>query len=140
MPIKISRIVPAIAVAFSLFATVAPAQAEGDVANGEQLFKRCASCHKIGEDARNASGPVLTDVIGRVAGTYEGFRFSDALIAAGEAGLVWDEENLAEYIADPRAFIRTFLDDPSARIKMSFKIRKEDEREDIAAFLASLVE
>ncbi len=128
---------PAIALAFSIAAFATPVSA-GDAALGEQVFRKCRSCHKIGEDAKNASGPVLNEVIGRVAGTFPDFKYGDDLVAAGAAGLVWDETNVQDYIADPRAFLRTFLDDPSARAKMSFKLRKEEDRENIAAYLATL--
>ena len=128
---------PAIALAFSIAAFATPVSA-GDAALGEQVFRKCRSCHKVGEDAKNASGPVLNEVIGRVAGTFPDFKYGDDLVAAGAAGLVWDETNVQDYIADPRAFLRTFLDDPSARAKMSFKLRKEEDRENIAAYLATL--
>ena len=32
----------------------------------------------------------------------EGYNYSKALKDAGAAGLVWDETNLAEYLADPK--------------------------------------
>lgn len=138
MIFKTAHILPAIALALSLAVSAAPALAEGDAAAGEDTFRKCSSCHKVGEDAKNASGPVLEGIMGRVAGTFEGFRFGDDMIAAGEAGLIWDEINLAEYIADPRAFLREFLDNPRARAKMSFKLRDEQDRMDVAAYLATL--
>ncbi len=117
------------------------AYAEGDAAAGEDLFKRCKSCHGI-VDGDNTivrggrTGPNLFGIIGMTAGTVEGFRYGDDMVAAGEAGLVWDEENLAEYITDPTAFLRTFLGDESARAKMTFKLRSG--AEDMGAFLAGL--
>ncbi len=117
------------------------AYAEGDAAAGEDTFKRCKSCHGI-VDGDNTivrggrTGPNLFGMIGMTAGTVEGFRYGDDLVAAGEAGLVWDEENLAEYSADPTAFLRAYLDDDSARAKMTFKLRSGGE--DVAAYLASL--
>lgn len=71
-----------------LVATALPAfaQSEGDAANGETLFRKCAACHQVGEDARNRVGPVLTDVVDRAAGTYEDYRYGGSMTAAGEAG------------------------------------------------------
>jgi cytochrome c len=117
------------------------AYAEGDAAAGEDLFKRCKSCHGItnGDEVivrGGRTGPNLFGMIGMTAGTVEGFRYGDDLVAAGEAGLVWTEETLAEYVADPTAYLRTFLDDDSARAKMTFKLRSGGE--DVAAYLASL--
>ncbi len=121
------------------FAT--PALAEGDAAAGEKEFNKCKSCHMIVADdgteivKGGKTGPNLYGVIGRTAGTAD-FRYGDDLVAAGEAGLVWDEANLAEYAKDPRAFLRTFLDDSSAKSRMAFKLRKGSE--DVAAYLASV--
>ena len=40
-----------------------------DATKGEQVFKQCMTCHRIGPDAKNLIGPVLTGVIGRQSGT-----------------------------------------------------------------------
>jgi cytochrome c len=126
-------------VATGAFSTAA--FAEGDAAAGEALFKRCKSCHGItnGDEVivrGGRTGPNLFGMIGMTAGTVEGFRYGDDIVAAGEAGLVWPEEALAEYVADPTAYLRTFLGDDSARAKMTFKLRSGGE--DVAAYLASL--
>ncbi|MEM9636860.1 MAG: c-type cytochrome [Pseudomonadota bacterium] len=113
----------------------------GDAAEGEKTFNRCKSCHMIVADdgteivKGGKTGPNLYGVIGRQAGTAD-FRYGDDLVAAGEAGLVWDEANLAEYTADPREFLRTFLDDSKAKSRMAFKLKKGGE--DVAAYLASV--
>ena len=124
-----------------------PALAEGDVAEGEKLVaKRCKACHMIqnGDEVLlkgGKTGPNLWAVVGRQAGTAEGFsRYGDDLVAAGAAGLVWDVERLAAYLEDPRAFLRATLEDDGAKSKMNFKLRKEEDRADAAAYLATLVE
>ncbi len=116
------------------------AYAEGDAAAGEDMFKRCKSCHAItnGDEVivrGGRTGPNLYGIIGEKAGDVEGFRFGDSMIAAGEAGLVWDEENIAEYVADPTGFLRAYLNDDTARAKMTFKLRSGGE--DVAAYLAT---
>lgn len=122
-----------------------PALADGHVAEGEKLTaKRCKSCHMIvnGDDVilkGGKTGPNLWGVIGRQAGAEADFsRYGDDIVAAGAGGLVWDEANIAEFIADPKAFLRATLGDNKARSKMSLKVRKEEERAAIAAYLASL--
>lgn len=113
--------------------------AEGDAAQGEKDFKKCKSCHMVVSDEGETivkggkTGPNLWGVVGRTAGA-EDFRYGDDLVAAGEAGLVWDETNFVEYVQDPRGFLRTYLDDSGAKSKMSFKLKKGGE--DIYAFLA----
>ncbi|HBS49156.1 MAG TPA: cytochrome C [Rhodobacteraceae bacterium] len=122
----------------------APAAFAQDAATGEDEFRKCKSCHMIetpdGESIVKGgrTGPNLHGIIGRQAGTVEGFRYSDDLVAAGEAGLVWDEENIAAYMEDPRGFIREYLDDSSARSTMTFKMRRNSA--DVAAYLATFSE
>ena len=76
-------------------------QALGD----DKLFKRCKACHQIGQGARNKVGPHLNGVIGRKAGSIEGFKYSKALREAGSDGLVWNRDNLSAYLEKPRTFI-----------------------------------
>lgn len=130
-----------IGLAASTFLFAAPSFAqEGDAAAGESVFRKCASCHNVGPDAKNKVGPVLTGVVGRTAGTYEDYRYGDDLVAAGAAGLVWNEEEMFAYLEDPRDYLRTKLDDKKARSKMAFKLRDEQERRDVIAYLATFSE
>ena len=71
-----------------------------EVAAGEKVFARCKACHQIGEGAKNAVGPVLNGVVGRKAGTYPGYSYSDA---NKNSGITWDEATLKEYLKNPRA-------------------------------------
>ncbi len=118
--------------------------AAGDAAEGEKAFNRCKSCHMIanGDDVivkGGKTGPNLYGVIGRTAGADADFtKYGDSLIAAGEAGLVWDEEQLAIYVVDPKKYLQDYLDDSKARSKMSFKLKNGGE--DVAAYLASVAE
>ncbi|MEP4035272.1 MULTISPECIES: cytochrome c family protein [unclassified Pseudophaeobacter] len=118
----------------------APAFAEGDAAKGEKAFNKCKSCHAVVSDTGEKiikggkTGPNLWGVVGRTAGSYEGFRYGKDLIAAGEGGLVWDLESFTAYAQDPRGFLREHLGDSKAKSKMSFKLKKG--AEDIYAFLA----
>jgi cytochrome c2 len=73
------------------------------VAEGESVFRQCSSCHQIGEGARNGAGPVLNGIVGMAAGQAEGFRYSPAM---AQSGIVWDEATLAEFLADPRGYLR----------------------------------
>jgi cytochrome c len=70
-----------------------------DAALGEKVFAKCKICHQIGEGAKNAVGPVLNGVVGRKAGTYPDYSYSDA---NKNSGLTWDEATLKEYLKDPR--------------------------------------
>ncbi len=105
-----------------------PAFADGDADNGKKVFRKCQACHQVGEDAKNRVGPILNGVVERRAGTLEDFKYSDAMTEAGEEGLIWTHENIAEYLKKPRDFI------PGN--KMTFAgLRKEDDIEDVIAYL-----
>ncbi|MBR9762286.1 MAG: c-type cytochrome [Rhodobacteraceae bacterium] len=119
-----------------------PAFAEGDVANGEKEFRKCKACHTIASADEvfvkgGRTGPNLYGVIGRTAGT-EDFRYGDSLVAAGEAGLVYDVDNIQAYMTDPQAFLAEVLGDSGARSKMTFKMRSD--QADVAAYLATFSE
>jgi len=131
------RLPTGIALALSIVAGTASAQSLGDAVAGEALFKTCSGCHQVGDDARNRVGPVLTDVMGRIAGTYPDYRYGSDLVAAGAAGLVWTPELLFDYLENPRNFLRSFLDNDRARAKMTFRLRDEQDRLDVIAYLAS---
>ena len=75
------------------------AQAQ-DAAAGEKTFAVCKACHQIGPNAKNAVGPELNGVVGRKAGSVEGYNYSPA---NKNSGLTWDEATLTEYLKDPKA-------------------------------------
>jgi len=126
----------ALAVATAALA-LAPAAYAGDATAGAKVFKKCKACHKIGDGAKNGVGPNLTGVIGRTAGTEEGYKYSKSMKAAGAAGLVWDESKIVAYLENPTKYLRANLNDPKAKAKMSFKLRKAKDRENVAAYLAT---
>ena len=98
-----------------------------DAEAGKKVFTKCAPCHSIGPGATNKVGPNLNGVIGRKAGTEEGFAYSDAMKAAG---WTWDEATFKEYITDPKKKV------PGN--KMLFPgVKDELERDDLYAYLNS---
>jgi cytochrome c len=112
-----------------------------DAAKGEQIFKQCMTCHRIGPDAKNLVGPALTGVIGRQSGTAPGFAYSSLNKAAGENGLVWSNELIQAYLPDPNAFLKKFLTDKgkadlaTGSTKMTFKLADEQQRKDVIAYI-----
>lgn len=96
-----------------------------DAAAGEKVFAPCKACHQIGETAKNAVGPELNGVIGRKAGSVEGYNYS---AANKNSGLTWDEATFREYIKDPKAKV------PGT--KMIYAGLKDDKKiDDLIAFL-----
>jgi cytochrome c len=126
----------AVAAAVAGFVVLASGAMAQDAAKGEKLFKKCKACHLIGPEARNKTGPDLTGVIGRIAGTFEGYEYSRSMAALGETGLVWSEDLVFEYLLSPKKFLRKALDDKRAKAKMSFRLKGEQDRRDVIAYLA----
>jgi cytochrome c len=129
--------------ALAVVATVLPSGAAfaQDATKGEQVFKQCMTCHRIGPDAKNLIGPVLTGVIGRQSGTAPGFAYSALNKAAGENGLVWSDDLIMQYLPDPNAFLKKFLTDKgkpelaTGSTKMTFHLADEQQRKDVIAYI-----
>ena len=120
-------LVSAATVAALFMAAPAVAQ-EGNAEDGAEVFKKCRACHDVGPEAKNKVGPSLNDLIGRKAGTIEGFTYSEANKSAGGKGLVWTEDVLSKYLENPLAFM------PGT--KMAFAgLKDPQDRKDIIAFL-----
>ena len=106
-----------------------PVLAEGDAAAGEKVFNKCKACHAVGDDAKNKSGPILNGIVGAAAGSVEGFKYSKALMAKAEEGLVWDEESLSAFLEKPRKYL--------PKTRMSFAgLKDEEDRANVIAYLA----
>ena len=83
-------------------AVVTYASLTGDAAKGEKLFGQCKTCH-VAEKGVNRVGPSLFGVIGRTAGSVEGFKYSPA---NKNSGIVWSEDKLFEYLESPQKVVK----------------------------------
>jgi cytochrome c len=69
---------------------------------GKQVFdNHCAVCH-LRKHAGHVFGPNLTGVANRPAGSAAGFPYS---VALKKSGLVWNEDNLRKWIAEPQSLV-----------------------------------
>ena len=117
----------AILIAALLTGAALPAAAQ-DAEAGQRVFNQCRACHSINEGGRNGVGPNLHGIVGRKAGSSEGFRYSASLREKAEGGLAWNEETLRTYIANPKAVI------PAG--SMSYPgLRNEQQLNDLLAYL-----
>jgi cytochrome c len=73
-----------------------------DVARGRRVFVKCQPCHTAEAGRAHGVGPNLYGVLGRPAGTADGYRYSHAFQGAG---FEWDREKLDRYLQDPAAFV-----------------------------------
>lgn len=114
------------------FSTLAwPVLADGNIAAGEKLFKRCAACHAVEPGGASKAGPNLHDVVGRTSGTLTGFAYSDAMTKLGAGGHVWTPEEIDKFIENPKQLV------PGT--KMAFPgLKKPQDRLDVVAYLSSL--
>ena len=104
--------------------------ADGDIEKGKKVFRKCAACHMVGENAKKKVGPALNGIVGVKAGQMVDFKYSKALTVMAEGGLVWDEASLTAFLSAPKKFMKG--------TKMSFQgLRKEKELADVIAYLAT---
>lgn len=104
-----------------------PALADGDAVKGKAVFNKCKACHE-NEKGVNKVGPTLKGVVGRKTASVPDYKYSEAMLAKGAEGTVWDEATLAIYLPDPKAFV--------PKTKMTFAgLKKPEEVADVIAYL-----
>lgn len=117
----------ALALALAGAACALPASAQ-ETGRGQALFEACTACHSREPGAAATAGPNLAGLGGRLVGSDPAFDYSPALKAAGAAGIRWDRDRLAAFLADPEAmFPGTWMSPPG--------LAGADDRTALAAFL-----
>ncbi|MBV7409597.1 c-type cytochrome [Maritimibacter sp. DP1N21-5] len=100
------------------------------IAEGEDVFKKCKACHKVGEGAKNGTGPMLNGIVGHAAGANGDFKYSGSLADAAAGGLTWTPEELDAFLADPKGYMKG--------TKMSFVgLKKDEDRQAVIAYLST---
>lgn len=95
-----------------------------DAKAGEMQFSKCAACHSV-EAGVHLMGPSLHALMGRKAGSADGFTYSDAM---SNADFVWTEKALSAFIKNPAAYV--------AGTVMPFAgIRKVEQRDALVCYL-----
>lgn len=101
-----------------------------DIAKGKKLFARCKACHTLEEGGPDRIGPNLHGIIGRTAGTKEGFKYSDSMKQHGADGLVWSHDTLTTYLKKPSDMVPGTI--------MAFPgLKKDEDRANLIAYLES---
>lgn len=75
-----------------------PPRAAAPAAEPPQVFAICGACHPVSKGGEHAIGPNLRGVVGRHAGSGEGFVFSKAM---RDSGIVWTRAELDQFLANP---------------------------------------
>ena len=114
----------ALLLAAALVINPALASAQGDATRGKTIYERCQACHSLN---RNRSGPKHCGLIGRKAGTIEGYRYSKAM---RNSGIVWNLESLEVFLENPFKVL------PGTRMGYA-GVKDPQERADLIAFLAA---
>lgn len=91
-------------------------------------FALCAACHPTSTDGASAMGPNLRNVLGRQAGTLDGFSYSSAMKSSG---IVWTREELDAFLANVQGKV------PGTMMALA-RIADPIDREAVIAYLQSL--
>ena len=96
-----------------------------DAENGKKLFTKCKACHNA-DAPKNKVGPYLVGIVGRKAGTVDGYtKYSKAI---KDSGIVWDEANLDKWLTNPKGMY------PGT--KMIYPgLKKAEDRADVIEYL-----
>tara|TARA_B110000211_G_scaffold96757_1_gene112814 strand:+ start:2499 stop:3038 length:540 start_codon:yes stop_codon:yes gene_type:complete len=99
--------------------------AQGDVLNGEKIFKKCAACHSINKGGANKIGPALYNVVGRKVGGVNDYKYSKTLSSYDKE---WTFEELNGFLKKPSSYLKG--------TKMSYAgLRKEKDRASVIKYL-----
>jgi len=105
--------------------------ADGDAKKGEKAFKKCKTCHAV-EKGKHKIGPSLAGIMGRKAGTTDFKKYK----ALKGADFTWDEDNMSDWIENQKDFLKS--KGLPTKTGMKIKIKKEEDRDNIIAYLKSL--
>jgi len=123
---KMTRFIP-FGAAVTIAISALPAMADGNAAKGKNIYvKKCLACHTV-KASRHKMGPSLAGIFGSKAGStdfkrYKGLKGSD---------IVWNEENLDKFLANPRKFL-------GKKTGMKSRLKGAEKRADVIEYLKTL--
>lgn len=115
---------------------IAPLLKTANVDAGKAIFKQCAACHTPDKGGKNGVGPNQWEIVGRKAGSHEGFNYSPAMKAVGDKPGdegVWTYEHINAFVANPKGVV------PGTRMAYA-GLRKPEDRANLIAYLRTLAD
>ena len=104
---------------------IAALMAMGDIEKGMKVWKKCSACHSIEKGGKNKIGPALYNVVGRLVGGLDDYKYSKTLASYGKN---WTFEELNGFLLKPASYLKG--------TKMSYAgLRKEKDRASIIKYL-----
>lgn len=128
-PAKDAAAEPAKDAAAPAAADVVPLLAKASADNGKSTFNKCKACHASEKGKPAGVGPNLWGVVNRPKGSFEGFKYSDAMKAKGGD---WNFADLGHFVTNPKGFV------PGT--KMVFAGLSPADAADLIAYLATLAD
>lgn len=123
---RISTLAAAVIGLAGCAAAAAQTPPAGDAVRGAAVFKaQCSACHLAKPSDPAPIGPQLHGILGRKAGSWDHFKYTDAM---RKSGLTWSATLLDQYLENPYAVV------PGAAMGLLVPI--EQNRTDVIAYLA----
>ncbi len=103
---------------------------KADIAHGQSITSKCASCHMFDAAGTNNIGPGLYGVVGRPPGTHPGYSYDSAMQDFAKTHKAWTYDLLYQFLKNPGGFM------PGT--KMTFVgLPAPQDRIDVIAYLRS---
>ncbi|HEX2581152.1 MAG TPA: cytochrome c family protein [Dongiaceae bacterium] len=119
---------PVVEAAAEQFASSIPMIAKADPAKGQDIAKKCQTCHTLDKGGPNRVGPNLWGILGNKRAHAENFPYSDAIKSLQGP---WTFEELDKFVYNPRGYAKG--------TKMTFAgLRKPEDRAALLAYLRTL--
>ena len=96
---------------------------------------KCTVCHSFEKGAKHKTGPNLHGIVGKKAGTSEGYRYGASL---REASFIWTLDKLRLWLADSKKAIRELTHNPDAKTKMPVQRLSGAKLDAVIAYLESI--